>query len=618
MRPFVRCWLFGLLPALLSAQAGFAQDSPEATILAKRFPTARYGALLAQPVVSSPAAQHRTYRLTAPDGRWRWPATVRTTVLPTTGRVLNVFADAVRPLPSFSVSPIAAPDPALGAQLTERYLLNRLPMGTRRAATIRERLPVWYVADSLTGTEQPGWLLVWGHPDSRIGAWEVLLDEATGQPVRSARDLLCYHHAAGRAARATSGPPRDTTAVALVFRPDPLTTARRPYGGAYLDSLDADRPVLTRQRVADTLWLTFAADSFRLRNAGFRLAEFDPPVRSVVAASTVAGLQFTRSAAGFEQVNALFHLTRARQYLLSLGFGGLHPAPIRVDASGLSGADQSRFSPIDTTLSFGEGGVDDAEDADVLTHEYLHALAFAAAPGTNIGIERRTLDEANADYWAAVQSARTGPPTTFGHDQVFNWDGHNEFWGGRWVISSKLYPHDLVGSMYLDADVWSATLWQIRAALPPTVADRLFLQHLYAYAPNLTMPQAAALFLQADTLLYGAIHAATIFQRFDARHILGNHVVVGEEEPEIPATNQPQVSATDAFAQGGAARVRAAPGTGLHLTNVLGIPIWTGRVGAAGTAEISARDLRPGSYYLRIEAGGAPFGRRSTVRLVRW
>lgn len=629
MRLVLAFRLLGLVPALLlAAREGRAQGEAEVRALAKRFPAARYGALVAQPATRGPHTEHRTWRPTTA-GRWRWPATVRVGTAQADGRVLNVFTDALRPLSGAGTS-AALPDAARGARLTEQYVREQLPPAAQPGATVRAPEAVWYVTDSATGAERAGWLVTWGHPDSRVGAWEVVLDEATGQPAFPPRDLLCYHQGSFefRVSSSESDPPAgtqnsnlrtqnftDTTATALVFRPDPLTTAQQPYGRPYVDSLDTDRPALNQQRVAETLFLTFAADSFRLRNSAFELAEFDPPARPVVAARTAAGLQFGRADAGFEQVNALFHLTRARQYLGQLGHGALHAQRIRVDASGLSGADQSRFSPLDTTLSYGEGGVDDAEDADVLVHEYGHALAFAAAPGTNVGLERRTLDEANADYWAAVHSARLGGANAFGREQLFNWDGHNEFWAGRWVISPKKYPHDLVGSMYLDADVWSATLWQIRAALPAVIADRLFLQHLYGYAPNLTMPQAASLFLQADTLLYGAAHAATIFQFFDDRHILGSHVVVGEEYDPL-ASDGIRVWATDAFARGAAARVWAPTGAQLVLLNATGARVWEGRAGDANVPfrEVPGHDLASGVYLLRILS---PNGAR-TVRLVRW
>lgn len=584
---------------LLAGKPAAGQSAAE--ILARRFPAAQYGIWQLVSETNSPAARHYTFRPTV-GGRWLWPGTVRLSIT-RRGRVISCRPDRLARLDSVRVF-VDAPPVAGSAAVTDQYLREKRKIHQLPNITTDNPVPVWYVSDSTAHQVRPGWLLTWGGADARVGAWEVLLDAATGEEVSVPRDLYAYQHA--------SRGPRDTTATVLVFRPDPLSTAQRPYGRPYIDSLDTDRAVLNQQRVPQALRLTFAADSFRLRNPWFEIAEFDAPVRPVVAARTAAGLQFTRSQAGFQQVNALFHLTQCREYVGRLGFGNLHHRCIRVDVSGMAGNDQSRFSPLDTTLSFGEGGVDDAEDADVLTHEYLHALAEAAAPNTNTGLERRTLDEANADYWAAAHSARLLGPHAYGAEQVYNWDGHNEFWAGRWVISPKLYPRDLVGSIYLDADVWSSTLWQIRQVLPDTIADRLFLQHLHAYAPNLTMPEAARLFLQADTLLYAAAHADTIYHFFDQRHILGNHNVVGLPTPrELPAAGA-QVWATDAFARGEAARFRAPFGTDLCLLSVSGAVVWRGQATPDGETLIPARNLPPGVYVLRYHAG------RGHAKLVRW
>jgi hypothetical protein len=70
-----------------------------------------------------------------------------------------------------------------------------------------------------------------------------------------------------------------------------------------------------------------------------------------------------------------------------------------IDPHGTS-ADNSFFS-YPNFIYYGTGGVDDAEDADVITHEYSHFLSRNAAPNTNVGMERQGLDEGLGDYVAA-------------------------------------------------------------------------------------------------------------------------------------------------------------------------------------------------------------------------
>ena len=125
------------------------------------------------------------------------------------------------------------------------------------------------------------------------------------------------------------------------------------------------------------------------------------------------------------------------------------------------------------------------------------------------------------------------------------------------------------------------------------------------------MPQAARLFLQADTLLYNAAHADTIFHFFNERHILGSHVVVGVAPPAAPGAG---VWATDAFARGGAARVQLAAPVHLLLLNATGARVWEGRAAADVLTEVPAAALPPGVYLLRVlPATGPP----RTVRLMR-
>jgi hypothetical protein len=70
---------------------------------------------------------------------------------------------------------------------------------------------------------------------------------------------------------------------------------------------------------------------------------------------------------------------------------------IRVDPTAYQGQDQSRFSYSNSNpaLFFGTGGVPDAEDADVVIHEYSHGIFYFIAPNSLGSLQRLAIEEAN-------------------------------------------------------------------------------------------------------------------------------------------------------------------------------------------------------------------------------
>src|SRR5205085_3071437 len=101
---------------------------------------------------------------------------------------------------------------------------------------------------------------------------------------------------------------------------------------------------------------------------------------------------FDRSQPEFEDVNAYFQIDRTQRYLQSLGYIGarrLVDYSIPIDAHAANGTDNSYFiegnPPGRGTLYFGDGGTDDAEDSDVMLHEFMHAIHNWIAPGALSG-----------------------------------------------------------------------------------------------------------------------------------------------------------------------------------------------------------------------------------------
>ncbi len=309
----------------------------------------------------------------------------------------------------------------------------------------------------------------------------------------------------------------DSLANVAVFNPDPLTSAQRTYGTPYVDNNDNDLLALNNERLFTQIPVTYNGTIFSLENDYVKVVEFSAPSIAPVTSNN-GNFIYTRSQSGFEDVNAYYHITQYQNYIQSLGIDNLPGMQIHIDTHGNNGADNSFFSPSASPprITFGQGGVDDAEDADVVVHEYGHAISFGAAPGTNAGTERQAIDEALGDYMASSYSKDINP---YLWENVFSWDGHNPFWTGRTTVSNKKYPTDLQNDLYKDAEIWSSTLMQISQDIGRGVLDRILFESLYAYYQGMKMPDAAQFLLQADSLLYNYEHRDAICLRVTDRGI---------------------------------------------------------------------------------------------------
>jgi hypothetical protein len=328
--------------------------------------------------------------------------------------------------------------------------------------------------------------------------------------IYSKKDLMCYSN--------------DSLVNVDVFLPDPLTTAGTIYGAPYVDNSDADAQELLDEIVTTTTTATFDTDTFWLRSNYVEIREHSDPITAPTYSIT-SDFSYTRSQQEFEDVNVFYHIHTFQEYIQSLGFTNLASYPIHVDAHGFNNADfsafNSGFNP--PRLTFGEGGVDDAEDADIIIHEYGHAISYAAAPGTLSGSEREGLEEGIGDYLAASYSRFLNPHNWW---NVFSWDGHNQFWGGRTCTSNKNYPADLTGNEYSDGEIWSTALMVIWGNIGRQETDKLLFESMYSYAAGMSMTDAAMLFIQADSLCYGGIHYNDICAAFDESGIL--HCILDE------------------------------------------------------------------------------------------
>lgn len=309
---------------------------------------------------------------------------------------------------------------------------------------------------------------------------------------------------------------KDTIINVQIFKPDPLTKLGLSYGGTYVDNNDAQQAWLaSAYETAQTKAVYDDINEiFLLENQWVVIEDFESP-NFAPATSLSSNFVFDRSQSGFEDCNAMYHITTFQEYIQSLGYDTLMDLQLRVETHGQFGADNSVFmrNGGNPTVSFGTGGIDDAEDADVIIHEYSHGISWSANNNDNFAIERSGLDEGIGDYFATSYSRAIN---SFNWQKVFNWDG--PVWGGRVANTTSNYPS--AGNIYAVGEIWNSAMSNIWNDLGAIVTDKLMLETLHFFTNTTTLPEAAQYMLKADSMLFGGIHYYSLCANFSLKGIL--------------------------------------------------------------------------------------------------
>jgi zinc metalloprotease ZmpB len=208
----------------------------------------------------------------------------------------------------------------------------------------------------------------------------------------------------------------------------------------------------------------------------------------------------------FEQVMAYFWVNQAQEYLQSLGFGSTLP-PVNAESQDVRinqyGIDNSFSWDKKDYLRFGKGGVDDAEDAEVIVHEYGHAVHDAQVPGFGSSLDAGSIGEAFGDYLSVTVGLDAAKQNRWAvkADQpcVADWDS---------VSYTATAPHclrrldtpltlsDRENEVHFDGMIWSAALWDIRnryVALGFTTRDwdRTLIDSQFKYTADTSFSAAA-------------------------------------------------------------------------------------------------------------------------------
>jgi Zn-dependent metalloprotease len=303
---------------------------------------------------------------------------------------------------------------------------------------------------------------------------------------------------------------------ARIFDPNPVVGAPkwRPLdenGTPRVPPAEAYRTVrlrdLTSPRVLDGRRVSTRLTSKRIRTSG--------PVVDTLSTKR-----------GFDEAMAYYHVNRAIAYLESLGYRGrrrLFTKPIDIDAHGTRD-DNSWYSPDGRSLTFGTGGVDDAEDAEVILHEFGHAIQDAICPDFGQSEEAAAMGEGFGDYFAASFFAAKKPARF--RDSVMSWDGveNDELdppcqrrMDGAWTYEN--FDHGPKADEHVNGTIWSAALWDIWKALGRAAADRIILESHFQLDGFTTFARGARAIIDADRNLCRGVHGGGLLEIFHRRGI---------------------------------------------------------------------------------------------------
>lgn len=251
----------------------------------------------------------------------------------------------------------------------------------------------------------------------------------------------------------------------------------------------------------------------RLETCGFGVFHIGLPPKS----RTDLKFKYNRSQPNFEHTMVYYTIDTSQRYIQSLGFANMLNTPVRVDAHALN-IDNSFYcaSPVGAGfIAFGDGGVDDAEDADIVLHEYGHALQDAASNGKyGFDSEAGAMGEGFGDYW--TYSPDTTPATwanCFG-----DFDSEGNCW--RRLDENIVYPAGYVGEVHADGRIWSQGLRDLHTALGRDIAAKLILDSHALVPINPSFDEGLQAIIDADDALFGGTHASEICNAFASRGIV--------------------------------------------------------------------------------------------------
>ncbi|MBK9033847.1 MAG: M36 family metallopeptidase [Myxococcales bacterium] len=280
---------------------------------------------------------------------------------------------------------------------------------------------------------------------------------------------------------------------------------------ALTDNNDATSAALDAARVTVTLPNLDGSGVLRGTYADARPTNINQRAQSATHV-----FNYDRADNRFEEVVTYYHLDRAQARIQALGFTMVNNR-VQIAVVNDGNQDNSFYSPGTRQLSFGAGGVDDAEDGDIVLHEYGHSIQDNQVPGWGGG-NQSAMGEGFGDYLAGSFMATLAPAA--GHPQladpacVGDWDAvsydNRTPKCLRRLDEPKHYPEAATGEVHDDGEMWSAALWRARTAVGADVADRIVIEAHELLGTSATFDQAASAVLAADQMVFAGAHVPMV------------------------------------------------------------------------------------------------------------
>lgn len=302
---------------------------------------------------------------------------------------------------------------------------------------------------------------------------------------------------------------------AFVFDPDPRTVLNNR------DLKDDSDPSLFEDAYiqGELKDISFDGINYILKGPWVEIADFESP-NTIPSTSENGTWTAKRGNNAFNDVMTYYHIDKNQRYIQSLGFigeRGIQFGSIKIDSDGVNGADNSHFIPYSNQIAFGHGCVDDNEDADVILHEYGHAIEHSINNSWGGG-DTGAIGEGFGDYWAASYSISNEDWRLYYPEEIFSWDGHgnnNPCWPGRILNAFDArynpdysYPaHSGIEGGFQSDELWSTPLFQsllelLNRGFKREEADRIVLEAHFGLGASVTMREMAESIVRTAQALY--------------------------------------------------------------------------------------------------------------------